>query len=127
MYRYFVGAERTPPSILIPSSIPGKIRAKLSLEKGNRVHVVQFGRDIQLHEDTLFQSKTYTNALVKTVSTKLRLVDHNYQWIINTRTVIEDVSEDEISFHTAEYSFILFDEFHKCIDLDGPIGKTCKV
>ena len=74
----------------------------------------------------MFQSKTYTNAIVKTVSTKLRLVDHNYQWIINTRTIIEDVSEDEILFRTAEYSFIHFYEFHKCIDLDDTFGKTCK-
>ena len=97
--------------------------------QGNRVQAVLFGRDIQQHEYTLIQAKMYfiTNALVKTNPTKLRLVDLNYQWIINTRTVIEDVSEDEISFHTTEYSFVPFDEFHKYIDLDDPIGKICIV
>ena len=97
--------------------------------QGNRVQAVIFSRDIQLHEDTLIQARTYfiTNALVKPIPTKLRLVDRNYQWIINTRTVIEDVSEDEISFHTTEYSFVPFDEFHKYIDLDDPIGKICIV
>uniref|UniRef100_A0A7N2KP18 DUF223 domain-containing protein n=1 Tax=Quercus lobata TaxID=97700 RepID=A0A7N2KP18_QUELO len=76
-------------------------------KEGNRVQAVLFGHDIQLHDDTLIQARTYfiTNAL-KPIPTKLRLVDHNYRWIINTRTVIKDVLEDEISFHTTEYSFV---------------------
>ena len=97
--------------------------------QGNRVQAVLFGHDIQLHEDTLIQARTYfiTNVLVKPIPTKLCFVDHNYQWIINTRTVIEDVLEDEILFHTTDYSFVPFDEFHKFIDFDDPIGKICKV
>ena len=93
------------------------------------MQAVLFGRDIQLHEDTLIQARTYfiTNAFVKPIPTKHRLVDHNYQWIINARTVIEDVLEDEILFDTTEYNFVPFDEFHKYVDLDGSIGKICEV
>ena len=43
----------------------------------------------------------------------------------HTRTVIE--LGNEILFHTTEYSFVPFDEFHKYIDLNDPIGKICKV
>ncbi|KAF3944538.1 hypothetical protein CMV_029006 [Castanea mollissima] len=79
--------------------------------EGNRVQVVQFGRGIQLREYTLIQARMYfiTHTLVKLMPTRLRLVDHNYQWIINTTAVIEDVLEHEILFHTTNYSFVPFD------------------
>ena len=76
--------------------------------QGNRVQAVLFGRDIQQHEYTLIQAKMYfiTNALVKTNPTKLRLVDLNYQLIINTRTVIE--MYQRMRFHFIQQSIVLF-------------------
>ncbi|KAL4606767.1 hypothetical protein ACB092_09G127300 [Castanea dentata] len=116
-------AEKTMPQASL-QGVSTYQRLILIDKEGNRVQAVMLSRDIQHHEDTLIQARAYfiTNALVKPIPTKLCLIDHNYQWIINTKTVIEDVLEDEILFHTTEYSFVPFNEFHKYIDLDDPIG-----
>ncbi|XP_035545198.1 ATP-dependent DNA helicase pif1-like [Juglans regia] len=91
--------------------------------QGNRLQAVIFDRDIDLRDDTLhvFQSYYIGNAYVKAIDPRHKIEAHQYQWIINSRTIIENLEDDEPALKAPEYNIISFNELDAYKDTDSEI------
>ncbi|KAG6705369.1 hypothetical protein I3842_07G176100 [Carya illinoinensis] len=76
--------------------------------QGNRVQAVIFGKDIDLRNDTLYIYQSYyiANALVRTMDPRHQRGPNQFQWTINSKTIVEEIEEDE----PALYVFSLLQE-----------------
>jgi hypothetical protein len=63
---------------------------------------------------------------VKPITPEHRIVDSEYQWTINARTVIEVASEDQIHLPELGFNFVHFSEFHRYIDSLSQVDKNYK-
>ncbi|XP_041027886.1 replication protein A 70 kDa DNA-binding subunit B-like [Juglans microcarpa x Juglans regia] len=81
--------------------------------EGNRVQATMFDKDIDSRDDTLhiFQSYYISNAYVRPLDPRYRIETHEYQWILNSRTIIEEVLKDEEQLELPKYQLIPFNEF----------------
>ncbi|XP_041009523.1 ATP-dependent DNA helicase pif1-like [Juglans microcarpa x Juglans regia] len=84
------------------------------LPNGNRLQATIFGKDIDLRNDMLhiFRSYYISNAYVKPLDPKHRIEAHEYQWILNSRTIIENIPDDEVELQPPEYDIIPFTNLH---------------
>ncbi|XP_035539363.1 replication protein A 70 kDa DNA-binding subunit B-like [Juglans regia] len=91
--------------------------------QGNRLQAVIFDRDIDLRDDTLhvFQSYYIGNAYVKAIDPRHKIEAHQYQWIINSKTIIENLEDDEPALKAPEYNIISFNELDAYKDTDSEI------
>ncbi|XP_042950394.1 replication protein A 70 kDa DNA-binding subunit B-like [Carya illinoinensis] len=115
-------AEKSPKRIA-RNSITKYQNLTLIDPQGNRLQAVIFGKDIDLHDDTLqvFQSYYIGNTYVKAIDPRHKIESHEYQWIINSRTIIENVEDDEPVLKDPEYNIIPFNELDAYKDTDSEI------
>ncbi|KAL5574918.1 hypothetical protein UlMin_016617 [Ulmus minor] len=87
---------------------------------GTKVQVTIFDSDIDKFSDVLTLYKTYyiSNAVVKTILPQHRISSNDYQWHINSKTVVEEVTEEYLSISVSPYNFVPFSEFSKYINSD---------
>ncbi|XP_035539697.1 uncharacterized protein LOC118344048 [Juglans regia] len=80
--------------------------------EGNRVQATMFDKDIDSRDDTLhiFRSYYISNAYVRPLDPKYRIETHEYQWILNSKTIIEEVPKDEEQLEVPKYQLIPFNE-----------------
>ncbi|XP_042950309.1 replication protein A 70 kDa DNA-binding subunit D-like [Carya illinoinensis] len=71
-----------------------------------------FGNDIDSREDSLqmFRSYYIINAYVKLLDPKYKTESHEYQWIINAKTIIEEIPENEQQVEMPKYNLIPINE-----------------
>ena len=72
----------------------------------------------------VFQSYYIGNAYVKAIDPRHKIESHEYQWIINSRTIIENVEDDEPVLKAPEYNIIPFNELDAYKDTDSEIGNN---
>ncbi|KAL2925157.1 Replication protein A 70 kDa DNA-binding subunit B [Bienertia sinuspersici] len=88
--------------------------------QGTRVQATIFGRDIDSFANSLNILGHYyiSNAMVKPIAEKHRIVNHPYQWIISTRTPVSEIPECEAKENliAAPLSLVPFCELEKYID-----------
>ncbi|XP_042941344.1 uncharacterized protein LOC122276004 [Carya illinoinensis] len=94
----------------------GQLYVALSRAKtastGNQLQATIFDKDIDSRQDSLhiFQSYYISNAYVKPLDPKYRIETYEYQWILNAKTIIEEVPKDEGQLEPPKYQLILFNE-----------------
>ncbi|XP_042958174.1 ATP-dependent DNA helicase PIF1-like [Carya illinoinensis] len=94
----------------------GQLYVALSRAKtastGNQLQATIFDKDIDSRQDTLhiFQSYYISNAYVKPLDPKYRIETYEYQWILNAKTIIEEVPMDEGQLEPPKYQLIPFNE-----------------
>ncbi|XP_042942719.1 uncharacterized protein LOC122276890 [Carya illinoinensis] len=115
-------AEKSPKRIARNSITKYQNFTLIDLQ-GNRLQAVIFGKDIDLRDDTLqvFQSYYIGNAYVKAIDPRPKIELHEYQWIINSRTIIENVEDNEPVLKAPEYNIIPFNELDAYKDTDSEI------
>ncbi|XP_041010101.1 uncharacterized protein LOC121254208 [Juglans microcarpa x Juglans regia] len=91
--------------------------------EGNRVQAVIFGKDIDLRDDTLnvYQSYYIANAFVKPLDTRHRREAYELQWIINSRTIVENIKYDESSLKPPDYNIVPLNQLDIHKDTDAEI------
>ncbi|KAL5556097.1 hypothetical protein UlMin_038333 [Ulmus minor] len=87
---------------------------------GTKVQATIFDSDIDKFSDVLTLYKTYyiSNVVVKTILPQHRITSNDYQWHINSKTVVEEVIEEYSSISVSSYNFVPFSEFSKYINSD---------
>ena len=92
--------------------------------QGNRVQAVIFGKDIDLRNDTLYIYQSYyiANALVRTMDPRHQRGPYQFQWTINSKTIVEEIEEDEPALRPPEYNLVPLNELGVHIDTDAEIG-----
>jgi hypothetical protein len=63
---------------------------------------------------------------VKPIQPEHQIVDSEYQWTLNARTVIEVATEDLIHLPKLGFNFVPFSELLKYIDFQSQVGKNYK-
>ncbi|KAG6664619.1 hypothetical protein CIPAW_02G106300 [Carya illinoinensis] len=73
-----------------------------------------FDKDIDSQDDTLhiFRSYYISNTYVRSLDPKYRIKTHEYQWILNSKIIIEKVPNDENQLEAPEYQLIPFNELY---------------
>ncbi|XP_042971311.1 replication protein A 70 kDa DNA-binding subunit B-like [Carya illinoinensis] len=91
--------------------------------EGNRVQAVIFGKDIDLRNDTLYIYQSYyiANALVRTMDPRHQRGPYQFQWTINSKTIVEEIEEDEPALRPPEYNLVPLNELGVHIDTDAEI------
>ncbi|KAK4834880.1 hypothetical protein QYF36_001769 [Acer negundo] len=120
-------ALATTSSGVDASVLPGgrtahsRFKSPLSVEKNMACSATIFDKNIRAFEDTLTVFKKYhiTNANVRPILSDHRVVQNELQWIIDNRTMIEEVEREDIastSKNTPEFSFVPFSRLDTYID-----------
>ncbi|XP_035547439.1 uncharacterized protein LOC118348947 [Juglans regia] len=93
-------------------------------KRGNRLQATIFDKDIDLRNDMLhiFRSYYISNAYVKPLDPRHRIEAHEYQWILNSRTIIENIQDNEVELQPPEYDIISFTNLHEYKDTGTEIG-----
>ncbi|KAK1572455.1 hypothetical protein Q3G72_032837 [Acer saccharum] len=94
---------------------------KALLDPGTRIQATIFDKNIRAFEDTLIVFKKYhiTNANVRPILSDHRVVNNEYQWIIDGGTMVEEIEKKDIvgtSKNTPEFSFVPFSRLDNYID-----------
>ncbi|XP_062075122.1 uncharacterized protein LOC133779145 [Humulus lupulus] len=87
-------------------------------QQGNRVQSVIYGIDIDSREDTLklFHSYYISDALVKNANPRYKIGSYEYDWTFNSRTLIEDVEEQDNQIEAQKYNIVPFTDLHSYKD-----------
>ncbi|GFZ11310.1 hypothetical protein Acr_22g0007080 [Actinidia rufa] len=106
-----------------PSSPTRYQRLILGDVKGGRVQASIFSNDIELYEKTLslFSSYYVSNAIVRPITVTHQVVPHQFQWIINSRTLVENVNDDEVNNVVPNYNFCLFSELKEYLNVASQV------
>ncbi|KAF5466120.1 hypothetical protein F2P56_016075 [Juglans regia] len=93
-------------------------------KRGNRLQATIFDKDIDLRNDMLhiFRSYYISNAYVKPLDPRHRIEAHEYQWILNSRTIIENIQDNEVELQPPEYDIISFTNLHEYKDTGTEIA-----
>ncbi|KAK3183378.1 hypothetical protein Dsin_030664 [Dipteronia sinensis] len=93
-----------------------------SVIKGTRIQSSIFGNDIELFKDTLIISRSYriSNAFVKAIRPEHRIVDNDYQWTINGRTLVQEIIEEKLIIPST-FSFVSFADLEKYKDCNAQV------
>ena len=83
-----------------------------------------FGEDIAILQDTLhiFRSYYIKNAYVKAIQPQYRIVNNEYQWIINTKTLVKEAEQVEETTPILHHLVSLKD-LPNYIDFMAEVGK----
>ena len=60
---------------------------------------------------------------MKTILPQHRIANNDYQWHINSKTIVEEVTEEYSSISVSPYNFVPFSEFSKYINSDVYVGE----
>ncbi|KAG2674687.1 hypothetical protein I3760_13G149600 [Carya illinoinensis] len=95
----------------------------------NQLQATIFDKDIDSRQDTLhiFQSYYINNAYVKPLDPKYRIETYEYQWILNAKTIIEEVPKDEGQLEPPKYQLIPFNELDAYKNSIAEIGRLSAV
>ncbi|KAG6705698.1 hypothetical protein I3842_07G192900 [Carya illinoinensis] len=87
------------------------------------MQAVIFGKDIDLRNDTLYIYQSYyiANALVRTMDPRHQRGPYQFQWTINSKTIVEEIEEDEPALRPPEYNLVPLNELGVHIDTDAEI------
>ncbi|KAL5579887.1 hypothetical protein UlMin_012329 [Ulmus minor] len=87
---------------------------------GTKVQATIFESDIDKFSDVLTLYRTYyiSNAVVKTILPQHRIANNDFQWHINSKTVVEEVTEEYSSISVLPHNFVPFSEFSKYMNSD---------
>ncbi|PON72909.1 Nucleic acid-binding, OB-fold containing protein [Trema orientale] len=95
--------------------------------QGTRIQATIFDDNIERFENTLIMFKTYniSNAIVNRIMPAHRVIDNQYQWIINDKTKINEVSEEEALNNPQDapnFTFVPFSALneykHRAVEID---------
>ena len=64
-----------------------------------------------------------SNAIVRPIAVTHQVVPHQFQWIINSRTLVEKVNDDEVNNVVPNYNFCLFSELKEYLNVASQVGK----
>ena len=64
-----------------------------------------------------------SNAIVRPIVVTHQVVPHQFQWIINSRTLVEKVNDDEVNNVVPNYNFCLFSELKEYLNVASQVGK----
>ena len=64
-----------------------------------------------------------SNAIVRLIAVTHQVVPHQFQWIINSRTLVEKVNDDEVNNVVPNYNFCLFSELKEYLNVASQVGK----
>ncbi|KAK9134494.1 hypothetical protein Syun_013824 [Stephania yunnanensis] len=89
-------------------------------EEGYRIQAKIFGNDINLFESRLQTKVAYriSNAFVKEIEARHRLVPSPHQWSISRNTLIKKVPDSETFPLIEEVKFVTLDEIDEYLDID---------
>ncbi|XP_042940518.1 uncharacterized protein LOC122275493 [Carya illinoinensis] len=116
-------AEKSPKRISQRTAV--KYQNLILIDKeGNRVQATMFGTDIDPRENTLkiLQSYYIIDAYVKPVDPKYKIGEYQYQWTLNSKTIIEDVPQNEEQIDAPKYEIIPFKDLEAYRGSIGEIG-----
>ncbi|XP_041003912.1 replication protein A 70 kDa DNA-binding subunit B-like [Juglans microcarpa x Juglans regia] len=115
-------AEKSPKRVAQNSPTKNQNLVLMDVE-GNRVQAVIFGKDIDLRDDTLnvYQSYYIANAFVKPLDARHRREAYELQWIINSRTIVENIEYDESPLKPPDYNIIPFNQLDIYKDTDAEV------
>ncbi|KAK2665790.1 hypothetical protein Ddye_004364 [Dipteronia dyeriana] len=90
--------------------------------QGTRIQPTIFDKNIQAFEDTLIVFKKYyiTNASVRPISPDHRVMQNEYQWIIDSGTMVGEIEKEDVastSKNTPEFSFVPFSRLDTYTDI----------
>ncbi|KAL5543529.1 hypothetical protein UlMin_007313 [Ulmus minor] len=93
--------------------------------EGTKVQTTIFDSDIKRFSNvlTLYKSYYISNAVVKTIPPQHRIANNDYQWHINSKTVVEEVPEEHSPISLSLYNFVPFSEIHKYIKSYVHVGE----
>ncbi|KAK9117957.1 hypothetical protein Scep_016050 [Stephania cephalantha] len=93
-------------------------------EEGYRIQATIFGNDINLFESRLQTKVAYriSNAFVKEIEARYRLVPSPHQWSISRNTLIKKVPDSETFPLIEEVKFVTLDQIDEYLDVDEYIG-----
>jgi hypothetical protein len=88
------------------------------------VQAAMFGTDIDPRDDTLKILHSYyiINAYVKPVDPKYKIGEYKYQWTLNSKTIIEDVPQNENQIDAPTYDIVPFNDLETYRGSIGGIG-----
>lgn len=78
--------------------------------------------DLQNETLHIYPSYYISNAYVKLVEEKYRIDYKKYQWIINSRIIIEEILNDELALDPPDYKFVSFNELDAYKNTNSEIG-----
>ncbi|XP_041001096.1 uncharacterized protein LOC121246852 [Juglans microcarpa x Juglans regia] len=116
-------AEKSPKRVAQNS--PTKYQNLVLMDvEGNHVQAVIFGKDIDLRDDTLnvYQSYYIANAFVKPLDARHRREAYELQWIINSRTIVENIEYDESSLKPPDYNIVHLNQLDMYKDKDAEVA-----
>ncbi|KAK9126985.1 hypothetical protein Scep_015831 [Stephania cephalantha] len=89
-------------------------------EEGYRIQATIFGNDINLFESRLQTKVAYriSNAFVKEIEARYRLVPSPHQWSISRNTLIKKVPDSETFPLIEEVKFVTLDQIDEYLDVD---------
>ncbi|KAK9106878.1 hypothetical protein Syun_022889 [Stephania yunnanensis] len=89
-------------------------------EEGYRIRATIFGNDINLFESRLQTKVAYriSNAFVKEIEARYRLVPSPHQWSISRNTLIKKVMDSKTFPLIEEAKFVTLDEIDEYLDID---------
>ncbi|KAK9139057.1 hypothetical protein Scep_008738 [Stephania cephalantha] len=89
-------------------------------EEGYQIQATIFGNDINLFESRLQTKVAYriSNAFVKEIEARYRLVPSPHQWSISRNTLIKKVPDSETFPLIEEVKFVTLDEIDEYLDID---------
>ena len=85
--------------------------------KGTRIQANILQTGIELFEETLHSSRSYyvSNAYVRPIKTDYRVVENNFEWIINNTTLVEESQDHNILKFPNVFGVVRFADFHRYI------------
>ncbi|KAL5553016.1 hypothetical protein UlMin_040417 [Ulmus minor] len=95
-------------------------REALENRQEPKVQATIFDSNIDKFSDVLTLYKTYyiSNVVVKIILPQHRIANNDYQWHINSKIVVEEVTGECSSISVSPYNFVPFSEFSKYINSD---------
>lgn len=59
---------------------------------------------------------------MRPLDSRPKIETHQYMWILNSRTIIEDIEDDEAALKPPEDNIISFNELDAYLDINSEIG-----
>ncbi|PON70499.1 Nucleic acid-binding, OB-fold containing protein [Trema orientale] len=93
---------------------------------GTRIQASIYEPDIEKFENKLTVNRSYyvSNAWVRPIPPRYRLVDNEYQWYINKSTLIQPVIEEAENISIPTLSLTKLSDLHKQLGSPQHVGKT---
>ena len=102
-------------------------KATNCVPQGSKVEAIIFNADIPKMSPLLRVYKMYkiTNAEVKPIPAKFQTTELTIQWVISTKTVIEEINDDVNEIMPVKFNYTKFiDLVHHMDDKNKSVGKS---